>query len=142
MTSDFNVAVHAVVVLNHKQEYVNSIKLAENICTNPARVRKVVGQLVDANIVQRKEGVQGGYRFILDPKTISLTDIATALSCSFCDASWHSGNVLSDCGISKNMGKILEEIFQDLDEVCKKALSKITIDDIDSKIFQNKNNGG
>ena len=45
MTSEFAIAVHALVYLNHKGETVSSEALAENICTNPARVRKVMAKL-------------------------------------------------------------------------------------------------
>ena len=37
MTSDYCVAVHALVYLNHKAKVLSSEELAENICTNPAR---------------------------------------------------------------------------------------------------------
>ena len=36
MDSSFNVAVHALVYLHHKDCLLSSEALAENICTNPA----------------------------------------------------------------------------------------------------------
>ena len=45
MTSEFSVAVHALVFLNHKGTTYSSEGLAENICTNPARIRKVMAKL-------------------------------------------------------------------------------------------------
>ena len=45
MTSEFGIAVHAMVFLHHKGDMVSSEVLAENICTNPARVRKVMAKL-------------------------------------------------------------------------------------------------
>ena len=45
MTSEFGIAVHAMVFLHHKGDMVSSEVLAEPICTNPARVRKVMAQL-------------------------------------------------------------------------------------------------
>ena len=45
MNSDFIVAVHALVYLNHKADIVSSEALAKNICTNAARVRKVMAPL-------------------------------------------------------------------------------------------------
>ena len=49
MTSDYCVAVHALVYLNHKAKVLSSEELAENICTNPARVRKVMAKLKKDN---------------------------------------------------------------------------------------------
>ena len=37
MTSEFGIAVHAMVFLHHKGDMVSSEVLAENICTNPAQ---------------------------------------------------------------------------------------------------------
>ena len=41
MDSSFNLAVHALVCLSHSGRSLSSEVLAENICTNPARVRRV-----------------------------------------------------------------------------------------------------
>ena len=52
MDSIFSLAVHALVYLNHKDCTLSSEALAENICTNPARVRKVMAQLKKAGETQ------------------------------------------------------------------------------------------
>ena len=59
MTSEFAIAVHALVYLNHKGETVSSEALAENICTNPARVRKVMAKLKKAGLVATRRGSTG-----------------------------------------------------------------------------------
>lgn len=78
MTSEFAIAVHALVYLNHKGETVSSEALAENICTNPARVRKVMAKLKKAGLVATKEGVDGGYHFIKAPAEVTLRRIDEA----------------------------------------------------------------
>ena len=45
MTSEFSIAVHALVFLNHKGTVYSSEGLAENICTNAARIRKIMVKL-------------------------------------------------------------------------------------------------
>ena len=40
--SSFNLAVHALVCLSHSGRSLSSEALAENICTNPTRVRRVL----------------------------------------------------------------------------------------------------
>ena len=51
MNSAFCLAVHALVYLHHRGELVSSEELARNICTNPARVRKVMAGLKKAGLV-------------------------------------------------------------------------------------------
>ena len=54
--------MHALVYLNHKADIVSSEALAKNICTNAARVRKVMAPLKRAGFVTTREGNVGGYR--------------------------------------------------------------------------------
>ena len=54
MTSEFAIAVHALVYLNHKQETLASVELAKNVCTNPARIRKVMAKLKKKNAISCK----------------------------------------------------------------------------------------
>ena len=61
MDSSFNLAVHALVCLSHSERSLSSEALAENICTNPTRVRRVQAVLKKAGIVETREGLDGGY---------------------------------------------------------------------------------
>lgn len=45
MNSEFIVAVHAMVFLHHKADTLSSETLAENVCTNPVRIRRVLAKL-------------------------------------------------------------------------------------------------
>jgi len=44
MNGDHSLAVHALVYLDHRATHLPSQILAENICTNAARVRKEIGR--------------------------------------------------------------------------------------------------
>lgn len=135
MKSDFCVAVHALVYLNHKNKVLSSEELAENICTNPARVRKVMASLRKAGLVDTKEGNVGGYHFLGDPHKVTLTMIADALDIRFVATGWYSGDMNKPCVVSSGMAGIMEEILDGLDHTCRRELSRKTIADIDSQIF-------
>lgn len=135
MKSDFCVAVHALVFLNHKQELLSSEALAENICTNPARVRKVMAGLKKAGFVETKEGNEGGYRFAGDPAGISLASVAEALDIRFVSTSWHSGDQDIPCLIAAGMAAVMDSVMEDLDQCCRERLRQKTIADIDRQIF-------
>ena len=136
MKSDFSLAVHALVYLNHKAEVVSSEELSVNICTHPARVRRVMAKLRGAGFVKTKEGsVGGGYQFISDPARLSLNEVAKALDIRFVETSWQSGSSDMDCQIASGMAGIMDDIFDDLNQRCAERLSEITIADIDRKIF-------
>lgn len=135
MNSEFGIAVHALVFLNHKGCTLSSAELARNICTNPARVRKVMAKLKKSGLVTTREGLDGGYLFDRNPKEISLLSISKALETDFVSSSWKSGGVDMECLIASGMSGILDDIYKELDNQCKERLEHISIDDIDKKIF-------
>ena len=137
MTSEFSVAVHALVYLNHKGISLSSEELAENVCTNAARIRKVMAMLKKAGIVVTKEGIEGGYQFILDPGSVTLYDISRALNVRFVASAWHSGDTDMDCLIASGMADIMDEIYLKMDKQCQEYLAAITIKTIDQRIFKN-----
>lgn len=138
MTGEFAIAVHALVYLNHMGEIVSSDSLAENVCTNPARVRKVMAKIKKAGLLTTKEGVEGGYFFDKDPEKINLRLICEALEIQVVNAAWKSGNTNMDCMIASGMSAVMDDIYGELDRNCKLNLEKITIYDIDKKIFHTK----
>ena len=139
MTSDYCVAVHALVYLNHKAKVLSSEELAENICTNPARVRKVMAKLKKAGFVKTKEGSEPGYLFDQDADQVTLDQIAQALEIRFVDTAWKSGDTDMKCLVASGMAGLMDEIFDDLNEQCRKRLKEITIGTLDHRIFGNQN---
>ncbi|MDD3414922.1 MAG: Rrf2 family transcriptional regulator [Lachnospiraceae bacterium] len=135
MTSEFSVAVHALVFLNHKAEVVSSENLAQNVCTNAARIRKVMAKLKKAGLVETKEGIEGGYIFRQNSQDVNLCMIAEALEAAFVSTSWKSGNVEMDCLIASGMAGVLSDVYADLDRICHEKVRGITIADLDRKIF-------
>lgn len=138
MTSEFTIAVHSLVFLNHKQEVCSSENLAENVCTNAARIRKVMAKLKKSDLVKTKEGADGGYLFHRNSEEVRLSMIADAIGVSFVTTSWKSGNPDLTCLISSGMAGIMEELYEDLEKRCEERLSQITIADIDNKIFKKR----
>lgn len=136
MNSEFGVAVHALVFLNHKAANLSSEELAENICTNPARIRKVMAKLKKAGLVHTKEGADGGYQFACEPGCVSLRRISDALNIPFVSSSWRSGDMDMPCLIASGMAGIMDQIYNELNQLCKEHLEKITICDIDAMIFK------
>lgn len=141
MTGEFSLAVHALVYLNHKRTSLSSEALAENICTNPARVRKVMAALKRAGLISTKEGAEGGYAFLGDAGRVTLRRVAEAVDARFVKAGWHSGSEDMECLVASGMAGIMEGIYTGLDRQCLEQLEQITIADIDGKIFGGHSSG-
>ena len=135
MTSEFAIAVHALVYLNHRDEILSSETLAENICTNPARVRKIMAKLKKSGLVGTKEGLNGGYSMTKKADEINLKQICDALQTELVKAGWKSGNKDLPCMIACGMSAVMDELYLDLDEKCKNYLESITVLGIEKRIF-------
>lgn len=135
VTSEFTIAVHALVFLNHKATVYSSEELAQNVCTNAARIRKVMAKLKRADLVKTKEGVDGGYLFHRDSGKVNLAMVAEALEVPFVAASWKSGDPHLACLISSGMAGLMDELYGRLDQCCRDYLQNVTIADLDQKIF-------
>ena len=135
MNSEFSVAVHSLVFLNHRGTTLSSEELAKNVCTNPARIRKIMAKLKKAELVATKEGIDGGYHFIRDPSTVTLREVSEALEMRFVSATWQSGDTDMKCLIASGMAAIMDDIYGQLDQLCQVHLDGITIQMIENRIF-------
>ena len=135
MTAEFTVAIHAVVFLCHKKKYVSSREIADNVCTNPARIRKIMNKLISAGIVETKNGTGGGYIFTLKADEVTLLQILTALEEKIVCSKWHSGDKNKPCQVAYAMDEVTENIYSAINIAGCEILKKITIEDIIKAIF-------
>ncbi len=135
MDSSFNLAVHALVCLSHSGRSLSSEALAENICTNPTRVRRVLAGLKKAGMVETREGLDGGYRLWADPAALTLRQVAEAINTRFVDCAWHSGDIDRDCAICSGMAGVMDALYRQMNEQCAAYLSHITITDIETQLL-------
>ena len=127
MNGDHSLAVHALVYLDHRATHLPSQILAENICTNAARVRKVMRPLASAGLIATKEGAEG-----------TLRAVAEATGTTFVKVNWTPGDVHEDCLVSSSMGAVMNDIYAGLNRTCLEQLEHTTIHDITEQIFSER----
>ncbi len=138
MTGEYTIAVHALIYLNHMGTMLSSEKMASNICTNPARVRKVLAKLKRAGLVETREGSEGGYRFQKDPHQVTLRQVAEAVETTFVECSWHSGGEDIKCQVASGMAGVMDDICSQLNGICLERLEQVTIAQIEERLFHNQ----
>ncbi len=136
MDSSFNLAVHALVCLSHSGRSLSSEALAENICTNSTRVRRVMAGLKKAGMVETREGSDGGYRLCADPAALSLRQVAEAVNARFVDCAWRSGDIDRECAICSGMAGVMDALYRQMNEQCAAYLAQITVADIEAQLFE------
>jgi Rrf2 family protein len=141
MTAEFSVGVHALVYLAHKACLVPSAELADNICTNPARVRKVMAKLQHAGLVESREGKNSGYIALPDSESITLRQVLDALEEQAVSVHWRSGDVDRSCQICSGMGRVMDGVYAELNAVCADSLSQRTVGSILTQLFGSEAEG-
>ncbi len=136
MNSDFCVAIHALVYLNHEKTVISSSNLSKSISTNSARIRKIMAKLKTAEIIETQEGALGGYFFSKDSRDITLKQIANALNVKFAEINRFSGNTDADCTTALKVSDVMSEIISELDFLCNQNLENKTLFDISNEIFK------
>lgn len=128
MNSEFVIAVHGLVLLAHRPEgMATSDEIAENVCTNPVRVRKVMSCLRKNGYIDTREGPGGGYKLVSQPDELTLADVYRALAAGSLATSWCSGDPDKDCVISSNMGEVMNAVFCGADRQLEQYFEGITI---------------
>ncbi len=136
MDAEFSVAVHALVYLLHTGRITSSEELADNICTNPARVRKIMSKLKKAGYVSAVKGRYSGYQVDEMIRRVTLKQVLIALDEQPVKENWRSGDIDRDCQVSSGMGAIMDQVYADMNVACLKHLGKITIGSVSQEIFQ------
>lgn len=136
MKSDFAIAVHTLVYLNHKGDYQSSEKIAENVCTNPVVIRRIISKLKKAELVKTKEGIEGGTAINEKAENIDLSMILKAVGGIPITVSKKTGDMDMECLIASNMGKIMDNLYKAMNEAAIGCIKNKTIKDVDEKIFK------
>lgn len=139
MNGLFCVAVHALIYLDKRSCVLSSEELAANICTNAARVRKVMARLKKGGLVETRTGVDGGYRLIAAPSEVSLAQVADALGVRIVEPAWHGGGVVDcDCMVASGMAGVMDHLFDGLEARCRAYLGTLTLAHLEEQLTCNK----
>ncbi|WP_248929799.1 RrF2 family transcriptional regulator [Paenibacillus hamazuiensis] len=131
MNSEFTIAVHSLVLLAYKPDHMaTSDYIAHNVCTHPARVRKVMGCLRKAGYVAAKEGIGGGFILNCDPAQVTLAEIYRLTSIGSIKPGWCSGDEEADCMVAGNMAAVMDDIYQEAEQQMIRFLERFTVSDV------------
>ena len=162
MSSNFCVAIHGLVYLYHSRSIVSSEELAKHICTNPARVRKVMLMLKKQGLVLTREGKDGGYSCAAGAGEITLRHIAEATEMHFAEgfrmgkgcpgpeegaaapdgmsvpdgmaAPDGMAEIDMDCLNASGMAQVMQELYEQMDALCMERLERITVADLEKRL--------
>ena len=129
----FAVSVHIMTALAYEGDLMTSEALAASIRTNPTVVRRFVAKLVEAGLLKSLRGKTGGVKLAKKPESISLRDVYQAV----CDrplVAVAEKEPLKNCVVSCQIGVLMKDVAQGLEDTSQKYLSQIYVSDLIKKL--------
>lgn len=132
ISSRFTLAVHILICIDtFKDEYkVTSDFLAGSTNINPVMVRRLLGQLKKAGMIDVMRGT-GGAVITKPLNEISFLDIYKAVECVDNGELFHfHENSNQNCPVGRNIHNILDEKLMRVQMALERELASITLEDV------------
>ena len=127
--TQFAVAVHVLTMLGAQPEDVLSSEvMAESVGSNPVHVRRILGRLRQAAIVESRPGVNGGWRLCRPRGEITLADVWRAVQGEDPVLGLHGAN--PDCPAGQRIQRALGALDRRAAEAVEAELGTTTICDL------------
>ncbi len=131
ISSRFTLAVHILACIEIFKDSckVTSEFLAGSTNVNPVIVRRILGQLKAAKLVEVTRG-SGGAAIARPPEQITFLDIYRAVACVGSGSLFHfHENPNPDCPVGKNIHGALDSKLRQVQDAMERELSAITLED-------------
>ncbi|MCZ6688981.1 MAG: Rrf2 family transcriptional regulator [Planctomycetota bacterium] len=134
----FSIAVHILSALAYRDgDIFPSEALAKTVGTNPSFLRRLIGQLREAGLVETRLGKGGGAYLSRPAAKITLHDVYLAME-SRPVLTTHACNDKSVCEVAKSMGRFFTDLNTRLEAVLESELKGMTLDDLVSEYVTGK----
>ncbi|MFP5107558.1 Rrf2 family transcriptional regulator [Neobacillus sp. C211] len=140
VSSRFSVGIHILTLLEVNKGEVNSSEfIAGSVNTNPAVIRKIMGMLKKAGLVNVRPGIAGA-ELAKNLSTITLLDVYKAVNVVQEKElfSIHE-NPNPNCPVGRNIQNTIGPLFSIAEAALEKALGNVTIEDVVRDITKKEN---
>ncbi len=131
-----SVGIHIMTIFALKPgEPLTSEFIARSVNTNPVVIRRLLGSLRDARIVDSRTGVGGGWSLRIDPEQITLLDILKAVEPQNEIFARPRSEPNPECPCGQHIQGVLTEAYATIQDGMTRQLADITIACIARKIM-------
>lgn len=136
ISSRFTLAVHILACIAViKDMKITSNLLAGSTNTNPVIVRKILGQLKNAGLVEVVRGTGGAF-LAKPPEEISFLDVYHAVECVDRGELFHfHENPNEKCPIGRNIHNVLDDKLEQVQRALERELASISMADVQGEIL-------
>ena len=132
ISSRFTIAIHMLTCMEiFKNEYkITSDFMAESIQVNPVIIRRIMGQLKEAGLIEVKRGT-GGAAITRPLEEITFLDVYRAVECIEENTLFHfHENPNLNCPVGRNIHHVLDDRLRRVQEAMERELEAITLADV------------
>ncbi|MEV4969394.1 Rrf2 family transcriptional regulator [Streptomyces scopuliridis] len=131
--SRLTIAAHALtwMELNRRQghEIATSEQIAGSVNTNPVVIRRLLGELREAGIVESRRGAGAGWTLTRGLEDITLLDVYDAVEPSPLFA-MHRSEPNLDCPVGFGIRPTMRSVYDGIDVVLRDELARTTLADV------------
>jgi DNA-binding IscR family transcriptional regulator len=133
LSTKLSVAVHILSLLDIEADnHLTSTQIAGSVNTNPVVIRRIMGQLKKANLIESYVGKKSNKLSKL-PSEITLLDVYLAVHEDELPFGIHQ-NTEINCVVGSQIQDVLETTYQKIQSEMMDSLKKVTLADITSNM--------
>jgi Rrf2 family protein len=133
ISGKFAITLHILILLSKfPDEYLSSEFLAGSMNLHPVLIRKEIANLKKHNIVESKEGKNGGTRLLRPAEKINLDDIFK-MTFEKVTLGYSKNDPNPDCPVGKNINNKLDELYDEINKKISTELSTISLTEFSGK---------
>lgn len=128
LSSKLSVGIHMLTIFALKRgEALTSEFIACSVNTNPVVIRRLLGSLRSAGLVESRAGVGGGWSLLVEPEQITLLDILRAVEPHDEIFALHRSEPNPDCPCGLHIQGVLTEVYDKVQAGMCRQLDSVTI---------------
>jgi Rrf2 family protein len=128
LSSKLTVGIHILTLLALTPDQAQiSEDVAGSVNTNPVVIRRLLGLLREAGIVESQGGHGGGWRLLRSAERITLLDVLRAVEPQGETIALHRGEPNPLCPVGRNIQKVLTGIYDEVERRMYEQLAQTTI---------------
>lgn len=124
-------AVHIMTTMAYLDQKVSSGELSKSVRTNPVVVRRILGDLNQAGLIQAERGKTGGFSLARKTSEISLLDVYRAVMGDEGLVQLHDNPENRICPVSCKVRGVLLKHLDKAQSVYERELEKATLADLE-----------
>lgn len=131
--SRLTIAAHALawIGLNERMggEVATSEQIANSVNTNPVVIRRLLGDLRQAGLVESRRGAGAGWRLTRSPESINLAEVYQAVEEGPLFA-LHPATPNQKCPVGHGIRSVLTPVYDDAEQALRAQLARTTVADV------------